>query len=209
MAAEAGKRTLVLLAGPSGSGKSHLARRRSTAHPVAWLGLDEFYRDEDHPGLPRTLGIVDWDDIASWDLDHAVSVIEQLLTRGRAEVPRYDIALSRRTGTRTMDAGAARVILAEGIFAAEVFRACQRRGLPVRAIWLDRPRPFNFLRRLRRDLKERRKPPLLLVRRGLALAKAEPGLRAAALRAGFEPVSMPQAKALLAALDADWSGFRT
>ncbi|MDO4783835.1 MAG: uridine kinase [Propionibacteriaceae bacterium] len=201
MAAEAGERTLVLIAGPSGSGKSHLARRRSTARPVAWLGLDEFYRDEDHPGLPRTLGIVDWDDIASWDLNHAVSVIDQLLTRGHAEVPCYDISLSRRTGTRTMDTGQARLILAEGIFAADVFRACQRRGLPVRAIWLDRPRLFNFVRRLMRDLAERRKPPVVLVRRGIALAKAEPALRAAAIRAGFEPVTMRQATALLAALN--------
>ena len=125
---------------------------------MAWLSLDEFYRDEDHPGLPRTLGIVDWDDIASWDLDHAVSVIERLLTRGRAEVPCYDISLSCRTGVRVMDATRARVIVAEGIFAAQVLRACQRRGLPVSAIWLDRPRLFNFIRRLIRDLAERRKP---------------------------------------------------
>ena len=169
---------------------------------MAWLSLDEFYRDEDHPGLPRTLGIVDWDDIASWDLDHAVSVIERLLTRGRAEVPCYDISLSCRTGVRVMDATRARVIVAEGIFAAQVLRACQRRGLPVSAIWLDRPRLFNFIRRLIRDLAERRKPPAVLVRRGIALARAERGLRAAAVRAGFEPVTMRQAVALLAALGA-------
>jgi len=32
----------------------------------------------------------------------------------------------------------------------------------------------TFVRRLARDLKERRKPPITLVRRGLALMRAEP-----------------------------------
>ena len=35
-------------------------------------------------------------------------------------------------------------------------------------------RAVTFVRRLARDLKERRKPPIVLVRRGLALMRAEP-----------------------------------
>ena len=49
---------LVLLAGPSGGGKSRLARLVG-ALP---LRLDDFYRDADAPGLPCAHGIVDWDD---------------------------------------------------------------------------------------------------------------------------------------------------
>lgn len=195
-----GDRTLVLIAGPSGSGKSHLARIGSAERPVAWLGLDEFYRDGDYPDMPQTLGIVDWDDVGSWDLDLALATIEELLTNGRAEVPTYEIALNRRTGTATLDASQARVVLAEGIFAADVFRCCVDRGLPVRAIWLDRPRGFNFVRRLARDLREHRKPPGVLFRRGAALFRSEPALRARAVDAGFVPLSMRRARTLLDAL---------
>lgn len=193
-------RTLVLIAGPSGSGKSHLARLGSAERPVAWLGLDEFYRDGDHPGMPQTLGIVDWDDVASWDLELALATIEKLLSRGVAEVPCYEISLNRRVGSQVLDAQDARIVLAEGIFAADVLKSCALRGLPVRAIWLDRPRAFNFVRRLARDLKERRKPPVVLVRRGFALARSESELRQRAVEAGFVPLSMRQARTLLATL---------
>ncbi len=57
---------VVILAGPSGSGKSHLAAR------LGWtvLRLDDFYRDADEPDMPRSsLGIVDWDDVESWNAD--------------------------------------------------------------------------------------------------------------------------------------------
>lgn len=42
------------------------------------LALDDFYFDSDHPALPHTLGIVDWDDIASWDAAAAVAAIKAL-----------------------------------------------------------------------------------------------------------------------------------
>ena len=195
-----GDRTLVLIAGPSGSGKSHLARTGIAERPVAWLGLDEFYRDEDYPGMPQTLGIIDWDDLASWDADLALATIEELIGTGRADVPKYEIALNRRVALTHLDASSARVILAEGIFAAHVYEACVERGLPVRAIWLDRPRMFNFVRRLVRDLREHRKPPVVLVRRGIALYRAESGLRREAVDTGFVPLSMRQARTLLTSL---------
>nr|WP_284289960.1 hypothetical protein [Angustibacter aerolatus] len=85
---------VVVLAGPSGSGKSHLAARLGL--PV--LRLDDFYRDGDDPALPRAFGIVDWDDPASWDRDRAVATMVRLCTDGAADVPEYDIPTSRVTG---------------------------------------------------------------------------------------------------------------
>lgn len=70
-------------------------------------------------------------------------------------------------------------------------------GLDVVAIWLDRPRWFNFARRLQRDLRQRRKAPGVLVRRGLALARHEPELRRSALARGFTPYSMQDAAAAI------------
>lgn len=187
-------RTLLLVAGPSGSGKSRLARLGG----VAALSLDEFYHDLDHPGLPRSpIGITDWDDVRSWNGDEALTTLRRLLAEGVAEVPVYDISLSRRVGERTLDCRDAKVILAEGVFAPQTLEGVRRAGLPARAIWLDRPRANNFSRRLARDLKEKRKRPTVLLRRGVALYRDEPRLRAAALAAGFEPMPMRRALRLV------------
>ncbi|GAA4898936.1 hypothetical protein GCM10025789_16140 [Tessaracoccus lubricantis] len=187
-------RTLVLIAGPSGSGKSRITSLAADGERAVALSLDDFYRDLDHPGLPMTpMGIPDWDDVACWDGDLAVETLRTLLRDGRAEVPVYDISLSRRVGSRTLELGAADIVLAEGIFAIQTLDAARAAGLEVEALWLDRRRAANFLRRLSRDLQEHRKPPLVLLRRGWSLYRAEPRLRQAALAAGFRGMSMRRA----------------
>ncbi len=188
------------MAGPSGCGKSRLSRVASEAGGVATLPLDEFYRDLDHPGLPRTLGIVDWDDVASWDCELAIERIRCLLSDGATEVPIYDISQSLRVGSRTLDMGSARILLAEGIFAPPLLAAARAAGLPVEALWLARHRTTNFTRRLARDLKEKRKTPTVLFRRGAALYRSEPQLTRDAMTAGFRPVGMPEATRVVAQL---------
>lgn len=190
------RRSVVLLAGPSGSGKSRLTRLAG----LPQLRLDDFYRDGDEPGLPRTLGIVDWDDVASWDLSGAVEALCSLARTGRATTPRYDISTSRAVGTRTVDLGMAAGVVAEGIFAVDLLDPCRTCGLDVIPIWLDRPREVNFARRLVRDLRQHRKPPSVLVRRGLALRAGEPAMRSRAVAAGFRPMSMRRASELVTAI---------
>lgn len=180
---------MILLAGPSGSGKSRVAHLASC--PA--LALDDFYRDHDHPGLPRTLGIVDWDDLASWDHAAAMAALVRLCTEGEAEVPTYDIALSLRTGTQVLRLGDSRCVVAEGLFAADLVTACREAGLLADALYLHRPRALTMLMRLARDVREHRKPVRLLLRRGLALFHAEPAVRAKALALGCRPVSLREA----------------
>ena len=72
--------------------------------------------------------------------------------------------------------------------------------MEVLPIWLDRPRWFNFARRLIRDLRQHRKSPPVLIRRGLALCQAEPALRSRAIVMGFQPMSMRRASTTVAAL---------
>ena len=176
---------IVLLAGPSGSGKTHLALQSEL--PV--LELDDFYRSGDDPGLPRdpVLGIVDWDDPAAWDAAGAVEAIEAICRTGSAEVPIYDIAQDGRVGSRRFDVGAHSRFVGTGIFAAEIVAACAERGVLADAVVVRRARWKNFLRRLRRDLAEHRKPPLTLVRRGLALFRSEPSVVARQIALGCRP----------------------
>jgi uridine kinase len=184
---------VVIFAGPSGSGKSHLAAR--LGWPV--LRLDDFYRDVDAPEMPRSsLGIVDWDDPASWSAVDAVGAIAELCASGSAEVPVYDIAASRRTGTQTLSVPDGRFI-AEGLFAPVIVDACREAGLLDAAICLRRHRTITFVLRLARDLTEGRKAPWVLVRRGVRLMKDEPRIVAEAVAHGCEPMTPGQARAML------------
>lgn len=189
-------RVAVLLAGPSGSGKTRLARLSGCPQ----LRLDDFYLDHDHPGLPRTLGIVDWDDPASWDLDGAMAALGELVATGATRVPIYSIPASARVGERELDLGSARVFIAEGIFAPEALAECVRTGVPAVPLYLDRPRALVLGLRLIRDLRQQRKSPWVLIRRGVALALAQPALRRKSIELGFEPVSMRAALRRLEAL---------
>jgi len=185
---------VVLLAGASGSGKSSLCRRLGL--PV--LTLDDFYRDGDDPGLPHRFGIVDWDHVGSWDAAGAVATIERLCRGGgAADVPVYDIPSSRRTGTVRLDLAGAPLVVAEGVFAAELVDACRELGVLADAVCLRLHPAVTFGRRLLRDLAESRKPPLTLLRRGLALARSEPDLVARWTALGCRPLSIPEAERAL------------
>ncbi|WP_245712811.1 ATP-binding protein [Micromonospora nigra] len=112
----------------------------------------------------------------SWDADAAVEVIARLARQGRADVPVYELGADRRVATRSFELAGSPLFVAEGIFAAEIVEECRRRGLLAGAYALRRPRGATFLRRLSRDLAEQRKAPRVLVRRGLALLRAEPAV---------------------------------
>jgi uridine kinase len=165
---------VIVLAGPSGSGKSHLAERLGL--PV--LRLDDFYKDGDDPTLPGLdlAGgdpIVDWDDPVSWNHEAAVDAVEDLCRAGCTDAPVYDIAASTRTGHRVLELGGSAYFVAEGIFAQEIVGECRRRGLLADAVCVTQHPTLTFVRRLTRDLREHRKPPFVLLRRGVHLLLAQ------------------------------------
>jgi uridine kinase len=180
---------VVLLAGPSGSGKSRAARLAACPQ----LALDDFYRDGDHPDLPEALGIVDWDHPGSWDAAAALAAVLNLCRTGSTEVPVYDISASRRIGGRRLELQAAACFVAEGLFAPEIVEPCRIAGVLADALYLNRSRTLTLLLRFARDLREHRKPLGVLIRRGVALWRAEPAVRSAALAAGCRPVSLREA----------------
>jgi len=190
---------VVLLCGPSGSGKTSLVRRLG----MPSLALDDFYRDGDDDGdppMPHRFGIVDWDDVASWDAARALACLRELCATGAADVPVYDIPTSRRTGTARLDLSGSPVVLAEGIFAAHLVAACEDAGLLADAVCLRLSPWTTFWRRLLRDLSEMRKPPWVLVRRGWALRRAEPALVGRWTALGCRPLSPGAAEAAVRAL---------
>jgi uridine kinase len=189
VAASQTRARIIVLAGPSGSGKSRLASRLGL--PV--LRLDNFYRDGDDASLPRAFGIVDWDDPASWNHAAAVDAACTLAREGAADVPTYDIPTSRATGASRLEAGGAPLVVAEGIFAAEVIPDLRDAGVLADAICLTHPTLVTFTRRLTRDLREGRKPPVTLLRRGLSLLRDEPRIVAHQVALGAVPCSPARA----------------
>jgi uridine kinase len=174
---------VVLLAGPSGSGKSSLAARCGL--PV--LVLDDFYKDAGDPTLPTLpgSGAVDWDAPGSWNAEAAVAAVAELCARGAADTPVYDIAASAATGRARLELGGAPVFVAEGIFAAVCLR-----GRPT----------TTARRRFVRDLREGRKSVGFLVRRGWHLLRAERGIVARQVALGCRPCGQGEARDRIAVL---------
>ncbi|WP_372461701.1 ATP-binding protein [Actinacidiphila acidipaludis] len=182
---------VILVAGPSGSGKSSLAAR--TGLPV--LVLDDFYKDGDDPALPLLPGgsAVDWDAPGSWNADAAVAAIAALCAEGVAETPVYDLSASAATGRARLDLQGAPVFVAEGIFAAEIVGRCRELGLVADALCL-RGRPATTARRrFVRDLREGRKSVLFLMRRGWHLMRAERAIVARHIQLGCHPCGHTEA----------------
>ncbi|MER6632298.1 uridine kinase [Streptomyces sp. NPDC000987] len=188
---------VVLLCGPSGSGKSLVAARSGL--PV--LRLDDFYKEGDDPTLPLVAGSsdIDWDHPDSWDADTAVAAIAELCGTGRTNVPVYDIALSARTGENTVGIGRTPLFIAEGIFAAEIIARCREAGLLADALCLSRGPVRTFRRRFLRDLKEGRKSVPFLLRRGWRLLRRERSIIARQTALGAHPCDKDEALGRLAA----------
>ncbi|MFJ7066667.1 uridine kinase [Streptomyces sp. NPDC101115] len=188
---------VVLIAGPSGSGKSSLAAR--TGLPV--LRLDDFYKEGDDPSLPLVEGStdIDWDSPLSWDAEAAVAAIAELCRTGRTDVPVYDIATSARVGHEALDIERTPLFVAEGIFAADIVARCRDLGVLADALCLRGRPATTFRRRLLRDLREGRKSVPFLLRRGWRLMRAERSIVARQTALGAHPCARDEALGRLAA----------
>jgi uridine kinase len=188
---------VVLLCGPSGSGKSLLAA--DSGLPV--LRLDDFYKEGTDPTLPQVEGSadIDWDHSQSWDASAAVTAIEELCRKGRTTIPVYDISLSARTGTESLHIERTPLFIAEGVFAAEIVGRCQELGVLADALCLSRGPVTTFRRRFLRDLREGRKSVPFLLRRGWRLMRAERSIVARQTALGAYPCDKGEALGRLTA----------
>lgn len=193
---------VVLLAGPSGCGKTHVALQSRL--PV--VALDDFYREGDVAGLPRTPeGVVDWEDPATWDADAAVDALDELCRSDAVEVPTYSFGDDGIVGHRKIGRDGSPIVVAEGIFAAEIVAALRERGLLADALLVRQPRAVTFVRRLLRDVRDARKSRWYLLRQGWTKTRTEPAVVARQRALGARPVSKAAARRRLAELAGGWA----
>jgi uridine kinase len=169
------------------------------------LRLDDFYKNGSDPTLPRiqegpNAGLVDWDHPDSWLPADAMVALRSLCADGCADVPVYEIARDGRVGHRVLDLAGHRLFVAEGIFAQDVVAQCREAGILAAAYCVTQHPLVVFWRRLARDLRERRKPPLVLVRRGWALMRGQSRVVADAVAKGCVVVSPDEGYAGVQAL---------
>jgi uridine kinase len=113
---------VLLIAGPSSSGKTTFAKRLSIqlrvngARPVA-LSLDDYYLDRDRTPCDET-GKPDLEALEALDLPLLNEHLERLLGGERLETPRYDFTLGRRMTRdrwKPLQLGPSDLLVVEGI----------------------------------------------------------------------------------------------
>ncbi|GAA6733374.1 uridine kinase [Thermus oshimai] len=147
------KRPFVIgIAGGTASGKTTLARALAQAlgARVALLPMDHYYRDLSHLPFPERTRM-NYDHPEAFDLELYLAHLEALLRGEGVEMPNYDFkAYTRAPGT--VRVGPAPVVILEGILVLWPEELRRRMDLKV---YVDADADERFIRRLKRDVKER------------------------------------------------------
>lgn len=116
-----GKR-LILLAGPSSSGKTTSARKlciqlwAEGVKPI-YIGIDDYYKERDDIPFGED-GLRDFESVSAIDTELFNKQIEELLAGKTVDVPHFDFITGKKVfGTRKVSAAPDRPIVLEGILA--------------------------------------------------------------------------------------------
>jgi uridine kinase len=152
---------LIGIAGGSGAGKSWLAARlqRALRGQAVRLSLDDFYRDLRHLS-PRQRVHVNFDHPRAIDWPLFDRTLADLQAGRPVALPAYDFTTHTRTA-RTRQLGPARFVLVEGLWLWR--RPALRRRFGYR-IFVDCPTALRRARRLARDLRERGRTRVSILR---------------------------------------------
>jgi uridine kinase len=156
---------VIGLAGGSGAGKSTIAHtiiERVGGDRIAFIQHDAYYRDQSAiPYQARTR--INYDHPDSLETELLVAHMRSLRQGNNVQIPVYDFADFTRT-TQTVQIQSRPVILIEGIL---LFVDPVLRSLFDIKIYVDAPADLRFIRRLQRDLTERKRTPESIIRQYL------------------------------------------
>ena len=114
-------RVLVMLAGPSSSGKTTTANIlkqdfiNKGRHSIV-VSLDDFYRDQEESFYFED-GTIDYETVKALDTDYIVECMENLLHKGKAQMPSFSFHTKRRDGYNEISVCEDEIIIVEGLHA--------------------------------------------------------------------------------------------
>jgi uridine kinase len=141
---------LIAIAGPSGSGKSELARNLAATLDAPILSIARYYNDAAHLSMEERLRL-NFDDPSLLDQELLRQQIGSLLRGEEIAMPVYDFRNHVRE-PRTAPVRAAKFAIVEGLFALYWENVRQLAGTKV---YVDAPDEICLGRRMERDVCER------------------------------------------------------
>ena len=114
-------RSLVMLAGPSSSGKTTTAKLLREklileGRDALVISLDDFYLTDDEPHTFED-GTVDFERVEALDIPLIDSCLAQLMTEGGSEIPRFCFKEKKRSGFEKMSISEDGIVIVEGLHA--------------------------------------------------------------------------------------------
>lgn len=161
-------RTLIMLAGPSSSGKTTTAKilrqdiMKRGRHATV-ISLDDYYLEQEKSYYFED-GTVDYETVKALDLDLITGSLRQLIETGSAEVPQFSFITKRRDGFRNLEVSADEIIIVEGLHAINPLITEPLSGESLKKIYVSvssrmyddgnlllNKRDMRFIRRMVRD----------------------------------------------------------
>lgn len=161
-------RTLIMLAGPSSSGKTTTAKilrqdiMKRSRHATV-ISLDDYYLDQEKSYYFED-GTVDYETVKALDLDLITGSLRQLIETGSAEIPQFSFITKRRDGFRRLEVSADEIIIVEGLHAINPLITEPLSGENLKKIYVSvssriyddgnlllNKRDMRFIRRMVRD----------------------------------------------------------
>ncbi len=146
---------VIGVAGGTGSGKTTVARQiltRVGAEHITYIPHDAYYRDLSHLP-PEKRGQVNYDHPDSLETELLIEHLKELRAGRAVDIPVYDFTTHTRT-PETRHMVPAPVVLVEGIL---VFSEPELRRLFDVKLYVDTDADVRFIRRLQRDIEERKR----------------------------------------------------
>ena len=147
------KPIIIGIAGGTSSGKTTIAKRifeeTKKYGTVAMIKIDDYYKLNDQPLEERAK--INYDHPNTYDVNYIVSNLKDLKEGKDITKPTYDFVNHKRSEI-TEKVNASNVIIVEGILTLaikEIEEMCDIK------LFVDTPDDIRFIRRLKRDVKER------------------------------------------------------
>ena len=151
------KSVVIGIAGGTASGKTSIAKKIVDAfddtNSVVLIREDDYYKDQSHLTMEERVK-TNYDHPLAFDHDLLIEHIKDLIAGKTIMKPTYDFTVHNRSN-KTEIVNPADVIIVEGLFVLE--DAKLRELLDIK-IFIDTDADIRFIRRLKRDVRDRGRP---------------------------------------------------